>query len=158
MSPLLASHTMPSLDEMFGAPAVVAAVLVSSLVALLAGGRGTESVAKLPWPRYLGSIASGLAAGGATLAGVTFAAVSWIPGLAAALVVLSLGCLAGAAMAHRVAKRVASRMSWYTCRVCGLRFQSRAAVERCPACAAAQDEAAVSRALAEFQDRYRELR
>jgi hypothetical protein len=157
MTVLLASHSMPSLDELFGPLAIAAAVLCSGFVALLAACRGTGSVARLTWGRYLGSAASGLASGWTTLAAVSLAAVNWLPGMVAALVVFAMGSLAGAIVAHRVAARVASWMSWYTCRVCGVCFYSRAATERCQTCAAVQDEAGFSRALTDFADRYREL-
>jgi hypothetical protein len=77
--------------------------------------------------------------------------------MAAALVILLIGATAGAVVARRVAGRVAFQMSWYACRGCGVRFHCRAARERCPACAAIQDQAGFSRALADFAGRYREL-
>src|SRR5262249_36595680 len=143
--------------ELFGPLAVASAVLFGGVTTLVAASRGTKSVAHLAWGRHLGSMAGGLVLGGTILTGVSLAAVSCLPGMVAALVVLTLGSLTAAVVAHRVAARVASWMSWYTCRVCGIRFHCRAARECCETCAAVQDEAGFSQAITDFADRYRNL-
>ena len=158
MSMLVASHTMPSLDEVFGPLAIAVAALAAALATFVASTRGARSVAALPWGRHARAVGAGLAAGWAGLAGVTVSAVVLLPGCSAPLAVLLVGSLAGVALARGAARKVAARLTQYRCRRCGANFQSLAPAEDCPPCAAAREAAEVARALAEFDDRYRELR
>jgi hypothetical protein len=155
---LVASHTMPSPDEMFGAPAVVLSVLVSGTATLVAGFGGARAVGRLPWPRHGVAAAAGAALGGLALAGAILLATHWLPALAAALAVLALGSVGGPVLAFRMARGVAARLSWYRCPVCGVPFQSRAGPGPCGPCAARKDRDQVAQALAEFDARCRALR
>jgi hypothetical protein len=158
VSILLASHTMPSVEEMFGPMALAASALAASLATLLAGSWGVNSVATLPWGRHMCAMGAGVAAGWAMLAALIWPAVAWFPSCSAALTVLLVGTLVGVVLARGVARRVASHLTGYRCRRCGTSFHSLAPTENCVLCTSAAETTAAAQALAEFDDRYRELR
>src|SRR5262249_58536510 len=79
VSILLASHTMPSVEEMFGPMALAASALAASLATLLAGSWGVNSVATLPWGRHTCAMSAGVAAGWAMLAPGGLPAVALFP-------------------------------------------------------------------------------
>ena len=154
----VASHTMPSLDEMFGPLAIAAAALAAALATLVASSSGAKASAALPWGRHTRAVAAGLLAGWGALAVLTCSAMALIPGCSAALAVLLVGTVAGVAVGRSVARAVAARLTQYSCRRCGANFRSLTPAEDCAPCASAREAAEVAQALAQFGDRYRELR
>jgi hypothetical protein len=157
MNTLLASHTMPSADEMVGVPALLFAALVATALVLVAGYLGVRSAASLELRRRLEALAPGLALGGLVVAGVGLSAVALFGQVGGSLIVLTAGAASGAATAYAAARAAGVRLSWYTCEACGLPFHSRVRAQRCPACEARRDQEEVARALADFTTRYREL-
>jgi hypothetical protein len=156
MSALLASHTMPSLEEIFGALLAPLAVSLAGLAVWVGSCDGVRSAAKLSWRRSLVAVAGGLALGLAALIVVALPAIQWLGGLVAPLIIL-LGSPAAVAIAHHAAKTIADQLNWYDCRACGIRFQSRIPTSYCNKCATEQDHTVMAQALADFDSRYRAL-
>jgi hypothetical protein len=157
MSTLLASHTMPSLDELFASVAVVLAFLFGAFALPLAASHGAKAGAALPYPRHLLAMLVGLVPGAVALAEAVLVIVALLPGAVGGSIVLALGSWIGVVAAYPMAKAAATRLSWYDCQICGGRFRSRSVARHCPPCAAREDQIAMARALADFPARYQAL-
>lgn len=155
MMPLFASHTMPSLGELFGemGPILAAGGLLAA-PCVVASSRGAKAVAQLRLSRHLLTMLAGTSLGMLAFLCVAAVAVAIAPGGWSALAGVALGGLGGAVIAFRVARLIAAKWNWYTCGACGVWFQARIEAERCPGCDAERDRIALADALAEFDQRF----
>ena len=156
MMPLFASHTMPSLDELFGETGLILGVggLLVATPFLIASSRGAKGVAQLRLARHLLTMVAGTTLGILAFLCVAAVAVAIAPGGWSVVASIALGGLGSGMIAYRVARFLAARWNWYTCVACGVWFQARIEAKRCAACEALQDRIALADALAEFDQRF----
>jgi hypothetical protein len=161
MKTAFGSHTMPSLGDVLGeaGPFLLgaAALLAAVPLLLVAGSRGAKSAARLPLARHVLATSAGAALGLLALVGVAGGLLATIPRGWGVLLGVPLGGSVGALVAHRTARALGERVSWYRCAVCGAPFRFWRASGCCPACDAQHDREEVSKALAGFDERYRRM-
>jgi hypothetical protein len=155
MNPLFASHTMPSLGEMLTlGPCLIAAASVLAFPVIAAGSGGSRSAARLPPGRHLLAVLAGSGLGLIVSAGLAIIVIAMVPPGWINIFGIAASAAAGTSAAFASARFVASKLSWYACRGCGIWFRAWSRSEYCPGCDRERDRLAMADALAGFNKRF----